>query len=472
MRHIDACLDQFLENYQIPGIGVGICLNNEIVYQKVKGISDTAKGAALSLDSIFPMASISKVFSATAGMQLVQNKQIDLNDSLLRYLPGFVPDDARYADINLQHILSHTSGIADLSDYDWLNPRYDDDAAAAYLNEIKPVPLIAEPGNVYQYSNRAYNILGQLVKSVAGDTLEEYIRKNIFLPLGMHSSTFLYGEVPAERRVSPHTIGKGFEMRPRNVYPYNRIHAPSSTLHSTIPDMMQWIKLWLNEGRLNGTRILERQYHDQMLLPYVETEPDAYMCLGWKMLVRRGLTFFVSVGGAPGFRSFLVLVPGKKAGIIVVHNSDIVTAENISISILLLLLGLNFRLPLPPLHMKLGKWIMEDGLESGLEKYHSYKQACPDQYDFDPSYLVSLGYILLHKFHLPHEAIAIFEKGLRENPQLWKAYNGMGEAYMRLGQTQNGIRSFSRSLEINAANPVAIGALKEQRVYTDKAGTK
>jgi CubicO group peptidase (beta-lactamase class C family) len=469
MDIIDKYLDQFLESYQIPGIGVGICYNNEIIYQKVKGIADVTKGNGLTLDSIFPMASISKVFSAMAGMQLAEQGRIDAEGSILQYLPGFSPEDPRYAEISMKHLLSHTSGIPDLTDYDWLNPRYDDAAAASYLKEIESVPLFADPGTAYQYSNRAYNIMGQLVREVTGQTIEEYIEKNIFGPLAMNSSTFLYGDVPEERRVTPHTMGKGFRISPRKVYPYNRIHAPSSTLHATIPDMMQWIKVWLNGGILNGKRLLSKENCDRMLVPVVETEKDTWLCLGWKKLYRHGVNFFISVGGAPGFRSFLILAPEKNIGVIVVHNSDLVTAEGLSIDLLSMLMRQDSSMPVPPLYMQLGKWIHDEGLESALERYYTYKREHPAKYDYDPSFLVSLGYILLHKFHMCNEAIAVFGKGLEENPGFWRAYNGMGEAYRRLGRIEEAIECYNKSLSINTTNPVAIAALNECSVFMNRA---
>ncbi|MET0462948.1 MAG: tetratricopeptide repeat protein, partial [Chitinophagaceae bacterium] len=168
---------------------------------------------------------------------------------------------------------------------------------------------------------------------------------------------------------------------------------------------------------------------------------------------------YVSMGGAPGFRSFLILCPARKTGVIVVHNSDIVNAETLAIDLLMLLHDPAYALPLPPVHLELGRRITERGLMEGLSWYEERRRDAPYENDYHPSFLVSLGYILLHRFHLPAEAIYVFKKGLEEDPLQWRAYNGMGEAYFRAGSKDEGVYSFQKSLDINPNNPVALSAL-------------
>ncbi|MET0463358.1 MAG: serine hydrolase domain-containing protein, partial [Chitinophagaceae bacterium] len=197
---IDGYIDQFMESHMIPGIGVGICVDGRVLYEKVKGTGNTGTDKKLTDRAMFPMASISKVFSATAAMQLVEEKLITLDDSILKHLPGLRPCDTGYGDVSLQQILSHTSGIPDLRDYDWLHPQYDDGAAIRYLEEVSTVPLFAVPGEEYQYSNRAYNIIASLVQYLTHTVFEQRVQEKIFSPLGMNDATFLYNDIDHERR--------------------------------------------------------------------------------------------------------------------------------------------------------------------------------------------------------------------------------------------------------------------------------
>ena len=206
----------------------------------------------VTLDSIFCVASIAKCFVATAVVQLAEHGKIDLDAPLVQYLPYFQLDDERYPQITIRQILSHTSGMPDMdeSEYDELvaHPEYDDGAAERYVRGLRRRKMPAAPGERFLYSNIAYNVLGDLIAKISGQSFEAYMKEHILLPAGMPNSTFFYPDVPRDRLAVPHL--RTPEMIVNPIYPYHRADAPASYLHSTVVDMCHWAITCLNGGAL------------------------------------------------------------------------------------------------------------------------------------------------------------------------------------------------------------------------------
>jgi CubicO group peptidase (beta-lactamase class C family) len=168
-------------------------------------------------------------------MQLVEKGKIKLDDPLIKYLPYFKLDDPRYKEITIKQMLMHTSGIPDVRDYEWNKPQFDDGAAESYVRSLINEKLIAVPGEKFQYSNMAFDILADVISKVSGMTFEDYVKENILMPLKMYDSDFLRERIKTELRTNGHI----FNLQPQvsAVYPYNRSHAPSSCLNTNVVDM-------------------------------------------------------------------------------------------------------------------------------------------------------------------------------------------------------------------------------------------
>jgi CubicO group peptidase (beta-lactamase class C family) len=124
-------------------------------------------------------------------MQLVEKGEVNLEDPVIKYLPYFRLKDKRYKIITIRQMVTHTSGMPDVQDYEWHNPVYDDGALERYVRGLGNEQLIAAPGEKYRYSNMTYEVLGDLIAKVSSMSFEDYIRKNILAPLKMKHSTLL-----------------------------------------------------------------------------------------------------------------------------------------------------------------------------------------------------------------------------------------------------------------------------------------
>jgi len=237
----------------IPGLAAAVMLDEEVLYIGAFGVRRLGSGEALTPEHVFHFASVSKPFVATAIVQLVEQGRLSLDDAVVKHLPYFRLSDERFRDITIRQMLNHTSGMPDVEDYEWDRPQLDEGAAERYVRSIASEGLLWAPGENWRYSNMAFDVLGDVIAKVSGESFEAYIAANILEPLGMDRSSFIYPEIDEALRTSGH-VGEPSEVS--GVYPYNRRHAPSSTLSSSVAQMTRWILVNLRRGELEGRRIL------------------------------------------------------------------------------------------------------------------------------------------------------------------------------------------------------------------------
>ena len=267
-------------------------------------------------------------------MQLAEQGKIDLDTPIVQYLPYFQLDDARFTQITTRRILSHTSGMPDMDEveYDDLvrHPESDDGAAERYVRGLYNRKMTGAPGERFAYSNIAYNVLGDLIAKVSGQTFENYLKEHILRPCGMPDSTFFFPEVPKERLVMPHL--RTPEMMVNPVYPYHRADAPASFLHSTVIDMCHWSITSLNGGVFNGNRILSADQYPLMWTPVAPRNyPPFYehAGLGWTLGHYEGVKTVCHGGAGFGMTTFLILLPEKKRGAVILCNEESTAREQI-----------------------------------------------------------------------------------------------------------------------------------------------
>lgn len=156
-------LEKVIQQQEIPGFAIAIVENNRVVYTHGFGVKNVSrKNDPVTAQSLFHMASITKPFVATSIMQLVEQGKIDLDAPVVKYLPSFRLADDRYPTITVRQMVTHTSGMPDVEDYEWDKPQYDDDALDRYVRSLANLKLVFAPGARFQYSNMAFEVLGDV----------------------------------------------------------------------------------------------------------------------------------------------------------------------------------------------------------------------------------------------------------------------------------------------------------------------
>jgi CubicO group peptidase (beta-lactamase class C family) len=318
---IDSYLAEKISAAGVPGLAVAVVRDGDVVFSRAYGVGKLGTDERLTPEHIFHFASVSKPFVATAIVQLAEKGKLGLDDPVAKHLPYFRLADDRYSDITIRQMLNHTAGMPDVKDYEWDEPQFDDGAAERYVRSMSTEELLWAPGSGWKYSNMAFDALGDLIAKVSGVSFEEYMRINILEPIGMVNSSFMYPEIDVSLRTTGHA---GKPAKVSAVYPYNRRHAPSSTLNSSVAEMTRWMLVNLNRGELDGRRILREESYD---LLWTSTT-DHTIGLSWFIHEEPGI-WEVSHGGSDlGFRSYIMLSPNDGIGIVMASNWHFTDADN------------------------------------------------------------------------------------------------------------------------------------------------
>lgn len=323
-ERLDTALEQIVRDQQITGLAAGIVRDGRLAY--AQGFGVTRLGDAhtpVTPETLFHMASITKLFVATSVMQLWEEGKVDLDSPITRYVPYFELNDARYKSITVRQMLTHTSGMPDVKDYLWYKPEYDEGALERYVRGLRNQNLRSDPGLKFAYSNMAYEVLGELVSKVSGVSFEDYVDARILAPLRMSSSTLLLKKADPAKLAAGHTRGgKKGPAHAVRFYPYNRAHSPSSNLHSNATDMARWAMANLNRGELEGSRILKNSTYDMMWKRAQAISAARTVGISWFLGEVKGREAVFHNGGDDGFRTRLVLFPGKGIAVVFMTNCD------------------------------------------------------------------------------------------------------------------------------------------------------
>ena len=343
---LEAIVRDFADQHRLPGLAAGVWRRGEVILRMGVGHQDGRESPPIDGETVFHVASVTKPSVATAVMQLVVEGKICLDCPLQRYLPYFSMQGPGADRITIRQLLTHTAGMGDTSDFAWTTPEYDDGALERYVRSLASVRLDFVPGSDWRYSNRGFDVLADAVAKVDVQPFETVIQRRILTPLGMHRSTLLMSDIDSARMA----LGHRRDGSAVGYYPYNRRHAGSSTLHSTLDDMLRWAAVNLGRGVLGQRRILLASAYDELWQPYrniratiaEETRRAGYVFpydslaigLSWFLPVQDGRQLVYHSGSDPGFASAVLLSPSEQIGVVVLINASGVDPRALSRSLL------------------------------------------------------------------------------------------------------------------------------------------
>ncbi|MEL7044726.1 MAG: serine hydrolase domain-containing protein [Pseudomonadota bacterium] len=301
---VDALFADYRGN-DMPGAAVLVIRHGEKVLERGYGMANLESGSRIDAATNFRLASISKQFTATAIMLLVEDGLLSLDTELRNVYPEF----NSYADgITIRHILQHQSG---LPDYESLVPEgateqvRDDDVLAMMANAED---AYFAPGTEYRYSNSGYAVLAMIVEKLSGTSFSTFLNDRIFSPLQMrHSVAFVASEHTVHNRALGYKLGEeGIEDADQSLY---SAVLGDGGVYSSLNDLYRW------DQSLYTDRILPDAVRQQMLTPSLETYG-----LGWRIDRYRGHLRYHHSGSTSGFRNFMQQFPERQLTVIVLTN--------------------------------------------------------------------------------------------------------------------------------------------------------
>jgi CubicO group peptidase (beta-lactamase class C family) len=330
---LDSYIEKEMERWKVPGVGVAIVKDQEVVFAKGFGVRDLEAGGEVDADTLFGIGSCTKAFTATATGLLVQDGKISWDDPVLRHMPEFqMYDPVVTREITIRDLLCHRSGLGTfVGDLTWFGSIYDRADAIHRLRLLEPA---FDFRTGFGYSNAMFLVAGEIVPRVTDDSWDDFIDHRIFTPLGMdRSNTSLVALETMANVAAPHRLVDG-EIVP---IPHDDIDnmAPAGSINSSANDMARWLLLQTGNGSFGGEQIVDpagisetRKPHNLLqvsdrakeLNPW--THFSAYG-LGWSLSDYRGRLVVSHGGGLPGMVAYVALLPEENLGIAVLVNYDL-----------------------------------------------------------------------------------------------------------------------------------------------------
>jgi len=321
---IDVEIQKVMDQLDLPSVSACVIKNNTIVWQQSYGYSDRENQVNASEETIYHVASISKLFIATAIMQLEEQGMIDIDRDINDYIPISIRNPHFTGEpITARMLLAHTSGIAWPMTYQealGLWEQFAPDQAPA-PSEWVPRFLIPSgdlynpyiwkntmPGTFELYSNIGSNVLAYIVEQLSGQNFREYCKDHIFIPLSMHSTSYNYADLDLNKLAVLYNINNSAHP------PFDdRIYA-SGGLKTNIPDLSRFMMACMNNGELDGQRILEQKTIDRIL--EIQNEASG-TCLLWQASLGNWLGH---TGGMDGTATITEMHLESKTALIIFCN--------------------------------------------------------------------------------------------------------------------------------------------------------
>ncbi|TYP74547.1 serine hydrolase [Paenibacillus methanolicus] len=307
----------------LAGALVVIVKGNDVLINQGYGYADvTAKKKIDPNQTLFRIASISKVVTATAVMQLAEQGKIDLTKDVSTYLPGIRISNSTGTAVTTEHLLTHTAGF-DYTDVYRIPPGHQGtEVTIEEMLSANEPSVVRKPGEAYRYDNLGYTMLGHIIQNAAKQPFEDYMEQQLFEPLQMKHATFRVDE----QNFANLAIGYQADMKPLEPYPLIPTISPGGGMFATGVDMANFIKAHLNDGQFGGTRILKEDTAKLMHKQQYELAPGVpMMAYGFESFFHSSHNgqYVIGKGGdLAGYHSWLWLLPEQNVGGMIVANSD------------------------------------------------------------------------------------------------------------------------------------------------------
>jgi len=447
------------KNGQFNG-NVLIAENDKIIYERSFGYADLSTKKLNTLHTSFPAASITKTFTSTAILQLVEKGKLQLTDPFIMYFPAFP-----YPSVTIIQLLSHTSRIPSSAFYKLLDSLrkikdtffVNADVIPAFVEMKKPLTGEPKPEgdrSVFAYSNINYYLLALLIEKLTGMPYSSYIKKFIFVPAGMESSSFSEFYFGIDKNLSTeHRYRYVYSDLPEridtvsdNAYIFRTYNFKGhGDLVSTTQDLLKYSRA------LQKNVLLKENTLMQSYAPVVYGNPaTSGYGLGWSILhdSTKGKIVFHH-GGGMGIEAMFIRNITKDQTVIVFDNMKH-HAFNTSMNALKILNGEKIPMPKKSIAKLYGKAMMKEGVSKANTLLETIKKDSLHYY-LNEDEMNLLGYQFLWN-NMNDKAYEVLKLNLELFPASWNSYDSYGEILLKIGRKEEAIKMYKRSIELNPNN--------------------
>jgi CubicO group peptidase (beta-lactamase class C family) len=326
---LDSYIKRGMEQWQIPGLAIAVVKDGKVLVMKGYGVKEIGKPEKVDENTLFIIASNSKLFTGTSIANLDYQKKLSLNDKVTQYIPWFrLYDSNATVMANVRDMLCHRLGTKTFQgDFTFWDSDLPKDSIVWKMRYLQPPGAFRQD---YGYCNSAFLVAGQVLEKVTGQSWEDYVRENILAPLGM-TNTYMNtaGLSTRNNAATPHN----------NLFssitkiPFDNVDnlGPATSMVSNVKDLSNWLLFQLDSGKYNGTQVMPwpvlQKTRDVNIMTSSRKSsvfPSHFRGYGLGVNVAdyNGRQVFWHTGGAFGFVTNVCFVPEEKLGITILTNND------------------------------------------------------------------------------------------------------------------------------------------------------
>jgi CubicO group peptidase (beta-lactamase class C family) len=303
------------QTHNVPGVVLGI-LHKDKTRATGFGVTNRDHPLDVTDETLFQIGSITKTFTGTLAMKLVEEGKLDLDAKVRTYLPDFkVADEDATQTVTIRHLMTHTSG--------WFGDFFHDtgpgdDAPAKYVAEMADLEQLAPIDTVWSYNNAGFYLLGYIIETITGKSFQQALREEVLEPLGLKNTFFDPGDVITYRVASGHSGGQ--VARP---WPLPRAAYPAGGIACSVHDLLAYARFHMGDGKISeGEILLKKESLAQMQTPQTKVWKEEKWGLTWAIDDTYASRLVSHGGGTVGQVSELIFVPGHDFAVVVFTNAD------------------------------------------------------------------------------------------------------------------------------------------------------
>ena len=453
-----SAVDALLASYHDAGIFNGTALvsdNGKVVLKKGYGLADFEWKIPNTPDTKFRIGSITKQFTATVVMQLVEEGKLSLDATLSSVLPYYRKDTG--SRITVHHLLTHTSGIPSYTGL----PNFMRDVSRdpygvrEFVEKYCSGELEFEPGSRFLYNNSGYFLLGAMIEAVTTKPYAQVLRERVFEPLGMAASGYDLSGPILEKRA------RGYEAGPAGVrnadYLDMGLPYAAGSLYSTVEDLYIW------DQALYGEKVLPSKAKERMFTPSLGNYGFGWVVQKRSIGVDKAERLTIGHGGGiNGFNTLITRVPEDRHLVVLFNNTGGTNLGAMADGVLDILYGRTPPSARRPVSTLMYDTIRKSGVKAAVEQYREIRNANASTYDLGVPQLNRLVIELLDQKRAG-DAIEIAKLSVEIVPKNANLLNTLARAYREAGQTDLAIQTYESVLQLDANNRNASESLKELR---------
>lgn len=451
LKEFEKYIIDFQKNKNIPSISAGISYQNNILWTDAKGYADVENFVPAAKKSVYRIASISKIVTAVAIMQLVEQKKIALDDNALRYIPFFPTKKWKFT---IRQLLNHTAGIRNYK-YGEFDSKENYASTKEALSIIISDSLEYEPGTKHLYTTLGYNLLAAVIENVTGIGYTEYIQKNIFNPAGMSSTFFEYQKDIIYYRAKGYTKNTLRRLQNSALADLS-IKFAGGGIISTSNDLLKFA-INLLEGKFISLALLDTMKTQTILKDGRKINYGLGFSLGVDPF---GSEYFYHSGNGTGFTSQLVFFQKEKIAAVHLINCNDRDLGSPSLDLVNLYLERDKPKPKTPASDHLMTILLNYGIDSASVEIKNIQKDTLSDYIINADELILFGDDLLNSKKY-RDAIVIFKSVINDFPDYYRGYVGLGDAYLKDGNKGLALRNYRQALKLNPKNTYVTSMIKK-----------